>query len=341
MHFLRPAPRAATALSRWLPMLALAAASLPALAQERLRADTQQRTPLQWVEAIQRAAVRVNYSGTIVYQAGGEMRTSRITHLYDGTRSQERVQTLDGKPREYLRLRTENNDEVHCLIPESRRVVIEHRALDEPFPGLIGVPAAAILKLYQVEAGGIERVAGVECQVLTFTPRDALRYGYRLCVDRASGLMLKSQTLGEERAVLEQVAFTDVRIGERIDRSRLKPAWPIDGWSVERSDYRSVDLARAGWKVPTPDGFRRTREISRRIGTRDAIQVVFSDGLATVSVFIEPGAAASSTSDDVQLLGPTAAYSRRVGEALVTVVGEVPPAAVQSVAASVEFNGPR
>ena len=64
------------------------------------------------------------------------------THLYDGARSQERVQTLDGKPREYLRLRTESNDEVHCLIPESRRVVIEHRSLDEPFPGLIGVPAA-------------------------------------------------------------------------------------------------------------------------------------------------------------------------------------------------------
>jgi sigma-E factor negative regulatory protein RseB len=321
-------------------MLALAAASLPTLADERTRADPQ-RTPLQWVEAIQRAAIRVNYSGTIVYQAGGEMRTSRITHLYDGARSQERVQTLDGKPREYLRLRTESNDEVHCLIPESRRVVIEHRALDEPFPGLIGVPAAGILKLYDVAVGGQERVAGIECQVLTFHPRDSLRYGYRLCVDRASGLMLKSQTLDADRTVLEQVAFTDVRIGERIDRSRLKPAWSIDGWSVERNDYRSVDLARAGWNVPTPDGFRRTREIARRIGSRDAMQVVFSDGLATVSVFIEPAAAGLTVADDVQLMGPTAAYSRRVGEALVTVVGEVPPAAVQRMAASVEFNGPR
>ena len=340
-----PAARAAVALRRWLPVLVMATAAtgMTVRAQERPRAESapQVRSSLQWVQAIQQAAVRVNYSGTVVYQAGGDMRTSRITHLYDGKRSQERVQTLDGKPREYIRTRTDSNDEVHCLIPEARRIVIEHRAIEDPFPGLIGAPAADILQHYQVEVGGIERVAGFECQVLSFLPRDALRYGYRLCVDGASGLLLKSQMVNDQRDVLEQVAFTDVRIGERIDRARLKPAWPTEGWSVERSNHRPVDMAKAGWVVPTPDGFRRIKEIARRMGTRDAMQVVFSDGLATVSVFIEPGAEAKSLTEGVQMMGPTAAYSRRVGEALVTVVGEVPPAAVRGVAGSVEFNGPR
>jgi len=172
-------------------------------------------------------------------------------------------------------------------------------------------------------------------------PRDALRYGYRLCVESASGLLLKSQMVNDQSDVLEQVAFTDVRIGERIDRARLKPAWSTEGWAVERSDYRRVDLAKAGWVVPAPNGFRRTKEIIRRMGTRDAMQVVFSDGLATVSVFIEPGAELKPLTEGVQMMGPTAAYSRRVGDALVTVVGEVPPAAVRGVAGSVEFNGPR
>jgi len=342
-----PAARATVALGRWLPLLLMTAvvttASSATRAQDRPRpeAASQVRTPLQWVQAVQQAAARVNYSGTVVYQAGGDMRSSRITHVYDGKRSQERVQTLDGKPREYLRTRTDNNDEVHCLIPESRRIVIEHRAVEDPFPGLIGAPAADILKLYQVEAGGMERVAGIECQVLTLTPRDALRYGYQLCVEPASGLLLKSQMVNDKFDVLEQVAFTDVRIGERIDRARLKPAWSTEGWSVERSDHRRVDLAKAGWVVPAPDGFRRTKEITRRMGTRDAMQVVFSDGLATVSVFIEPGAELKPLTEGVQMMGPTAAYSRRVGDALVTVVGEVPPAAVRGVAGSVEFNGPR
>lgn len=324
------------------------------------------RTPLEWVQAMQQAATRVNFSGTIVYQSGTEMRTSRILHMFDGTNSHERVQTLDGKPREFIRLRTQNNDEVQCLFPESRRIVIEHRAVEEPFPGLIGASPEAILERYELKVGVIERVAGVECQIMLLKPRDALRYGYRLCAERLSGLLLKAQTLGEKREVLEQVAFTDVRIGERIARSQLKPSWSVAGWTIERSDYRRVDLEKAGWIVPTPDGFRRTKEVARRLGTRDAMQVVFTDGMATLSVFIEPkgasdaqqalaapaapapasepttGAAPAATTvveEEAQLMGPTAAYSMRLGEAMVTVVGEVPPAAVRAVARSVEFRG--
>ena len=340
-------PAAAT-IRRWLATLLLAGGAVTCLAtpaEERGRtpAAPAERSPLQWIEAIQRAAVRVNYSGTIVYQAGGEMRTSRITHMFDGAHSHERVQTLDGKPREYIRLRTESNDEVRCLIPESRRVIIEHRAIEDPFPGLIGAPAEAVLERYDLKTGELERVAGVKCQVLTLEPRDTLRYGYRLCVDRSTGLLLRAQTVGEQREVLEQVAFTDIRIGEKIDRSRLKPEWPTEGWTVERSEYTRADVDRAGWVIPTPEGFRRTKEVLRRLGTADAMQVVFSDGLTTISVFIEPSAAAATKTpvDDVQMVGPTAAYSRKLGDALVTVIGEVPPLAVRTVAKSVEFRGPK
>jgi len=348
MHPACPASPAAATIHRWLATLLLAgsaATCLSTAAQEHGRTPTApaERSPLQWIEAIQRAAVRVNYSGTIVYQAGGEMRTSRITHMFDGAHSHERVQTLDGKPREYIRLRTESNDEVRCLIPESRRVIVEHRAIEDPFPGLIGAPAEAVLDRYDLKTGEIERVAGVKCQVLTLEPRDALRYGYRLCVDRSTGLLLRAQTVGEQREVLEQVAFTDIRIGEKIDPSRLKPEWPTEGWTVERSEYTRADVDRAGWVIPTPDGFRRTKEVLRRLGTADAMQVVFSDGLTTISVFIEPSAAAGTKTavDDPQMVGPTAAYSRRLGDALITVIGEVPPLAVRTVAKSVEFRGPK
>jgi sigma-E factor negative regulatory protein RseB len=156
-------------------------------------------------------------------------------------------------------------------------------------------------------------------------------------------LLLRAQTVGDRREVLEQVAFTDIKIGERIDRSRLKPAWPTEGWTVERSEYTQADVDRAGWIVPTPQGFRRTKEVLRRLGTADAMQVVFSDGLTTMSVFIEPSAAAGARTgvDDLQMVGPTAAYSRKLGDALVTVIGEVPPLAVRMVAKSVEFRGPK
>ncbi|MEP6608793.1 MAG: MucB/RseB C-terminal domain-containing protein [Burkholderiaceae bacterium] len=302
------------------------------------------RTDVQWIQAVRQAAQRVNYQGTVVYQAGGAMRSSRVTHLFDGLYSHERIQTLDGKPREYIRRRSEANDEVQCLIPETRRIVIEQRKVEESFPGFSNASPEEILERYTLRLGDVERVAGIECQMLTLEPKDTARYGYRLWVDRVSGLLLRAQTLNEKREVIEQVAFSDVRIGERIDRAKLRPSWSTEGWSVERHDHRKVDLAEHGWVVPAPMGFRKTREVARRIGASEAMQTVFSDGLATVSVFIEPHsllAASAPAVDALQIHGPTSAYSRRVGDSLVTVVGEVPPSTVRAVAGSVEFLGAR
>lgn len=319
------------------------------LSAEGLAQESQPRTDVQWIQAMRQAAQRVNYAGTITYQAGGEMRSSRITHLFDGTHSHERIQTLDGKPREYIRRRSGSSDQVQCLIPESRRIVVEQRNVEESFPGLASASPEEILERYTLKVGGVDRVAGIECQLLTLEPKDSARYGYRLWVDRATGLLLKAQTLNERREVIEQIAFSDVRIGEKIDRAKLRPSWSTEGWSVERSDYHKADLSQHGWIVPAPSGFRKTREVARRIAGSDAMQAVFSDGLATVSVFIEPNSALAApgtvlqapSADAVQIHGPTSAYSRRVGDSMVTVVGEVPPSTVRAVAGSVEFRGAR
>jgi sigma-E factor negative regulatory protein RseB len=319
------------------------------IASATIAQESRARTDVQWIQAVRQAAQRVNYQGTVVYQSSGEMRSSRITHLFDGTQSHERIQTLDGKPREYIRRRSDASDQVQCFIPETRRIVVEHRNVDQSFPGLSNASPQEILERYTLKLGDIERVAGIECQMLTLEPKDSARYGYRLWVDRASGLLLRAQTINERREVIEQIAFTDVRIGEKIDRAKLRPSWSTEGWSIERSDYRKADLSQHGWLVPAPAGFRKTREVARRIGGSDAMQAVFSDGLATVSVFIEPNSLLSTpgpasqvpSSDALQIHGPTSAFSRRVGDSLVTVVGEVPPSTVRSVADSVEFRGAR
>jgi sigma-E factor negative regulatory protein RseB len=299
------------------------------------------RSEAQWIQAARTAAMRVNYTGTIIYQAGGDMTSSRITHLFDGSNSHERIQTLDGKPREYLRKRSGSDDEVQCLIPESRKIVVEKRSVEDSFPALSSASPDEILERYEARLGPVERVAGLEAQALALEPRDNLRYAYRLWLDRATGLLLRAQTLDERREVIEQIAFSDVRIGERIDRAALKSPWATDGWSVVRSDYRKADLAKQGWIVPTPEGFRRTKEVVRRMHSADAMQVVFADGLATISVFIEPGSQITDPPDSVRVHGPTSAFSRRVSDALVTVVGEVPPGTVRVVAQSVEFRGTR
>lgn len=326
----------------WIGALVIAGSAwvpLQASAQEARRDVL--RSEAQWIQAARTAALRTNYTGTIIYQAGGEMTSSRITHMFDGTKSHERIQTLDGKPREYLRKRSDSDDEVQCLIPESKKIVVEKRSVEESFPTLSSASPDEILQRYEAKLGPVERVAGLDAQALALDPRDNLRYAYRLWLDRATGLLLRAQTLNERKEVIEQISFSDVRIGERIDRSALKSRWATDGWSVVRSEYRQADLAKQGWIVPTPDGFRRTKEVVRRMHAADAMQVVFADGLATISVFIEPNSAITDPPASVRVYGPTSAFSRRVSEALVTVVGEVPPGTVRAVAQSVEFRGTR
>jgi sigma-E factor negative regulatory protein RseB len=328
--------------SRRLAGLVVAAglcAALPGLAQQTRRDGP--RTEIEWIQAARVAAQRINFTGTIIYQAGGEITSSRITHVFDGTRSHERIQTLDGKPREYLRYRSEHGDEVQCLIPEAKKILVETRSVEESFPGLANASPDEVLRRYQARLGPIERVAGFDAQSLALDPRDSLRYAYRLWLERVTGLLLRAQTLNERRDVIEQIGFSDLKIGDRIDRSLLKPAWSVEGWSVVKSQYKQTSLASHGWVVPAPDGFRKTKEVARRIGASDAMQVVFTDGLATVSVFIEPGSHVMEVDPAVRTNGPTSVFSRRVGDALVTVVGEVPAGTVRAVAQSVEFRAAR
>jgi sigma-E factor negative regulatory protein RseB len=316
---------------RWL-VAAWILLSGPSWAQER-SAAADARSPEQWLQLVQQAARQLDYAGTMVYQQGAEVRMSKIVHVFDGQVSHERLHPMDGRPREFIR----RADEVKCLVPDAKRVVVERKARAESFPGLAAASTDELLRSYSVRKVGRERVGGFDCQVLEIQPRQGDRFGYRLWVDRASGLLLRSQTLGERGEVLEQMAFADVRIGG-VDRAQLKPSWSTDGWKVDETSYRPVDLAEQGWRLAPPSGFRSVYTVRRPMAAGSAIQAVFSDGLASLSVFIEPATPEGRT-ESAPASGPTNAYMRQVGDATVTVVGEIPFSTARSVAQAAERIG--
>jgi sigma-E factor negative regulatory protein RseB len=297
-------------------------------------AGNQTRTDSEWLQAIQNAAQRSNYSGTIYHQQGGEVRTSRIVHQFDGTVAHQRVQVLDGERREYVR----KGDAVQCLLPESKRVIIEKRPIGGNFPALSTSAPEDILRFYSLRKGSLERVADLECQVIELEPKDDNRYGYRLWVERTSGLLLRAQMLDGHADVIEQMAFTDVRIGEPFDAARLKASWPTEGWRVDKIETKPVEL---GWAFDVPPGFQQRSAVMRRFNhdnAHDTLQAVYSDGLATFSVFIEPdqGSDSGLGSGKSRPRGPVNMYVHRLGDTMITVVGEVPPDTVRNVALSVK-----
>ena len=316
----------------------LLATGLPAQADPRPAAGARpvgEALGMAWLVRIQNAAQKLNYSGTFVYQQGNHMQSSRVTHAHDLTGEHEKLEILDGQAVEYIR----HNDELKCYSPEAKVVVTEKRPATDRFPGLLVPVTGDLEQFYKITRVGSDRVAGRPCQVTLVEPRDGLRYGYRLWTDQASGLLLKAQTLNERGEVIEQVGFSEVSIGEPIERNRFRPsARSLAGWRWERVESQVADFSLAGWTLRTPvPGFQKVREVKRSFaGRREVGQMVFSDGLANISVFIEAGAAPGATEGE-QNRGPTNVVSRRHGEFWLTVVGEAPAASIRQLANSLEF----
>ncbi|GAA5234091.1 siderophore-interacting protein [Verticiella sediminum] len=289
---------------------------------------------VELMEHMKRAAHALDYAGVFTYQQGAVMASSQVAHVVDKQGERQRVETLDGRPhREFLRL----NDEVRSIYPELRMVLVEKRET-EHFPVFFHGEARTLAQHYAItledETG---RVAGRACRVLHVQPRDDARWGYELCVDEASGLLLKAQTVDASGAVLEQVAFSEVRIGKDVDPALVEPRHDISAWrEVQPGD--PVDLLAAGWRIPAPQGFVPLSQMERTLKhDKHVRQMLLSDGIAAISVFIENRRGADSRTPGPTEYGATSVYCRQLDDFWLTVIGEVPLATVQGIANAIEF----
>jgi sigma-E factor negative regulatory protein RseB len=312
---------------------------LLALTLVSLAAQAQSPEALSWLRKIHDATHKLSYSGTFVYQNGVRSETSRITRYVDASGEIERLEVLDGVPREIVR----TQDTVRCYLPEARVVKEEKRVdrrSDRGFPALLPERIHVLARHYDISLGETRRVADMDCQSVLLQPKDNLRYGYQLCADRASGMLLKAVTADAAGEPVEQFSFTQLAIGN-VSRSKVRSRFASRGWRVEEASAAPAQLAGWGLSSELP-GFRKVTELRRRLGeSRFAGQVVYSDGLAAVSVFIE---SLEGRSEPVRTglasMGAIHIYTREVANHMVTVVGEAPAASVQSIPDAVEYRKP-
>ena len=293
---------------------------------------------LQWLQRIYSATQKLNYTGTFVYQYGQQVETSRITHVVDNAGPREKLETLDGVPREIIRTR----DEVVCYLPASMTVKIDKQPARRGFPAILPEQFRDLSENYVLRKGEVERVGGYSCQVIVLEPRDRMRYGHRLWADLNTGMLLKAKTFGEKNEVLEQFAFTQLQIGGHIDRDSLKSRYSRSRkWRIEDSGAVHANLAESGWTIGSrPPGFRTVTELIRTLGGTSGVgHIVLSDGLAAVSVFIEPVASRhQAPQPGLARQGAINVYMRQVGDHWVTVVGEAPAESVKYIANAVEYR---
>ena len=294
---------------------------------------------LDWLRKIYEATERISYTGTFVYQQGDRTETSRIAHLAGAAGGTDKLEVLDGTPREILRTR----DEIRCYLPESRTVKVDRRSDSRAFPALLPEQVGVLAEYYVISMGETRRVAGYDSQAIVLTPKDDLRYGYKLWADARSGMLLRARTFNRDGQTVEQFTFTQLDLG-KVPRERLRPPRAAKGWRVEQAGVTPADLSQSGWSVGAElPGFRKIVEIRRML--RDAqpvAQLVYSDGLAAVSVFIEPlDGRTEAPRIGISSMGAVNVYTREVANHLITVVGEAPAASVQRIGNTVEYRRPQ
>ena len=296
---------------------------------------------LAWLKKMASASRQLNYGGTFVYRHGNQSETSRVSHYVNPAGGEmEKLETLDGPAREVIR----TNDQVVCYLPASRTVIIEKRG-KRRFPAeMLPERLTGVTENYAVRATGKDRVAGYDCQVVALEPKDRLRYGHQFCAESKSGLPLRARTLNEKGELLESFVFTEVKLGGSFNRDDVRSRYAPQSkdWKVDHSGFPTTETsADTGWVLTQqPAGFRKLTELKRSIAGRAGMvsHIVYSDGLAAVSVFIEPLPKAR-IAQHLSHQGAVNIYTRPVSDFMVTVLGEAPAATVMQIANSLEFRG--
>ncbi len=312
----------ARAAARWrvlaLPVLCLVAARVGAA----VCAGTDPAA-LEWLQRMSASIHEVSYHGVIMLERGDDMQVIQVSHAVTDGASSETMTQLTGQGAQVVR----PSHPLACVHPGSRLL-------------LIGTDLSAgrcgIAEHYRFRVAEGERVAGRQAVRISVEPRDMYRFGYVMELDRQTGLLLKTETVGRGGKRLEQFQFASLSIGDPLSQSTQvslthrarhpNPGEPPAGKEVSRN-------WSVGW---LPRGFTLTDAAAGHAGRR-----TFTDGLAVFSVFVEELPQEIRPGEGVVHNGGTTSYTRGMELAgqpiLVTVLGEVPVNTARMVADSVAW----
>jgi len=305
--------------------LVMALASVAAVAAD---------TPQAWLDRMNEALNTRNYDGVFSHWQGGRLETLRIVHRVIEGAVTERLESLDGSGRQFVR----DGAELTCYLPDQRTVLVE-KAPPSLMPAGLPKFDGTMTDFYQLESLGTMLQMGQKAQVITVTPRDGYRYGYRLWIQRSTGMPLKTELLDTTGNAIEQVVFSSLSMRHHIADAEFKPQLVTTGFQWLRDDGGPAMTTETGgsWnKTPLPPGFQLAAQTTQMLpGVAEPVtHLVFSDGLATVSVFIQTEVFRNSPNQvrpGVEQVGTTSAFTSVQSGHKYVALGEVPPATVRLI----------
>lgn len=280
-----------------------------------------------WMQRLATAERQQSYQGTFVYERNGSFSSHAVWQLAEGERLRERLLQLDGPAAEVVL----EDGKVQCASAD----IASRISSASPWSQKQFDPES-LSQWYSFRVIGESRVAGRPTVAVAIRPRDQHRYGFELHLDRDTALPLKSLLLDENGQLLERFQFTQFS-AEPIEVVDITGSQGCKSVSLEGEPKPASDTRwHSDW---LPDGFKLLGAVKQPNPATDGsvTRLSYSDGLARVSVFLEPLAGAV-VEDARSQMGPTVAVSKRIstaeGDVMVTVVGEIPLGTAERIALS-------
>lgn len=289
-------------------------------------------TPNEWLDRMANVVASIDYQGTVIRRQNGNVEALKVVHrVVDGV-VHEKMITQEGNGLEIIRI----GNEVHCILPDQRSVLIEQWNDQSTLFSTLPSSEVRFGSEYDLSIVREERVAGRRALLLAIRPHDGFRFGHRLWLDSETAFPLRTELVGHDGTLLEQIKFADISLDTPVSDEALAPSLSLDNftWYSEPRRADVIDIETDWISDDLPSGFRvistRTEELP---GVATPVtHIVYSDGLATVSVFIAEEA--DSAISERARLGASNSFSTASGNYQVTAVGEVPPITVRRIARS-------
>ena len=295
----------------------------------------------EWIRQMSLAMENLTYEGTFVYLHDGEIETLRVVHDVSSKGERERLSSLNGEARVIIR----DSDNVTCIWPGSKSVIVSESKPRTPFPQFSTVNYAKFARYYEFAVAGDDRVAGLDTKVVSMMPIDTYRYGFKLWIDKKSHLLLRSKLLDNDQQVVEQIMFTNVQFPDTASADNFDKRPKNNGytWHTVKNSLPGVvvdDKSYITFKK-LPSGFIKVSESLRPMPMEKnpVRHAIVSDGVSSISVYVEyTEQIGHEELKGVSSIGAVHAYGKTIDKAFITVVGEVPMVTVKMIGDSIVLN---
>ena len=305
---------------RLLAVLCLFVGANPALAEVQ---------PQHWLDRMAVAVQSTSYEGTVIRIKDGSAEALKIVHTVKDGVIREKVVAQEGDGLEIIRI----GNEVHCILPDRKSVLVEEWNNQSSLFSTLPNSDIRFGNEYDLVFMGAERVAGREAIRIAIRPHDAFRYAHQIWLDTETGFPLQTQLISEGIAI-EQVKFAEIALNHEIHASALEPSYSTKDftWLQQTSGHAGTNIETTWVSDELPAGFKAVSTHEEIMSGTDEVvtHILFSDGLANVSVFI--AANSGELASGPARVGGSNSFSVERGEFEITAIGEVPAITVKQIA---------